>query len=131
MPHVKGKIGEAFHLAFLMLPCIAIAFRLFVWARPKEPTPEIPLQVATLERLMGLLQEREAEIQTLKGLFRAQIQGPGIPGTQRVEGAIVYHRPDALSLRGFNRLGLRLFEWPSGRIATPYGSSTGKVLTGT
>jgi hypothetical protein len=130
MPNVKGKIGEAFHVAFLMLPCIVLLSGCSLWARPKEPTPEIPLQVATLERLMGLLQEREAEIQTLKGLFGAQIQGPGIPGTQRVEGAIVYHRPDALRLRGFNRLGMRLFELAVGEDRYTLRLIDGKVLTG-
>jgi hypothetical protein len=130
MPNVKGKIGEAFHVAFLMLPCIVLLSGCSLWARPKEPAPEIPLQVATLERLMGLLQEREAEIQTLKGLFGAQIQGPGIPGTQRVEGAIVYHRPDALRLRGFNRLGMRLFELAVGEDRYTLRLINGKVLTG-
>jgi hypothetical protein len=130
MPHVKGKIGEAFHLAFFMLPCIVLLSGCSLWARSKEPTPDIPLQVATLERLMGLLQEREAEIQTLKGLFGAQIQGPGIPGTQRVEGAIVYHRPDALRLRGFNRLGMRLFELAVGEDRYTLRLINGKVLTG-
>ncbi|MDQ6735283.1 MAG: hypothetical protein M3Z35_14385 [Nitrospirota bacterium] len=101
-----------------------------MWAQPKEPAQEIPLQVATLERLMGLLQEREAEILTLKGLFGAQIQGPGIPGTQRVEGAIVYHRPDALRLRGFNRLGMRLFELTVGEDRYTLRLINGKVLTG-
>jgi hypothetical protein len=130
MPHVKGKIGAAFHVAFLMLPCIVLLSGCSLWARPKEPAPEIPLQIATLERLMGLLQEREAEIQTLKGLFGAQIQGPGIPGTQRVEGAIVYHRPDALRLRGFNRLGMRLFELAVGEDRYTLRLINGKVLTG-
>ena len=100
------------------------------WAKPSEPALENPLQEATLERLMGLLQEREAEIQTLKGLFAAQIQGPGIPGTQRVEGAVVYHRPGALRLRGFNRLGMRLFELAVGEDRYTLRLINGKVLTG-
>jgi hypothetical protein len=95
-----------------------------------QPAPEIPLQAATIERLMGLLQEREAEVQTLKGLFRAQIQGPGIPGTQQVEGAVVYHRPDALRLRGFNRLGMRLFELAVGEDRYTLRLVNGKVMTG-
>lgn len=96
----------------------------------REVVPGIPLQVASLERLMSLLHEREAEIQTLKGLFGAQIQGPGIPGTQRVEGAIVYHRPDALRLRGFNRLGMRLFELAVGEDRYTLRLINGKVLAG-
>ena len=103
----------------VMLSCALISGCAF-GVKPVGPVTEIPLQDATIERLVGLLQQREAEVQTLKGLFRAQIQGPGIPGTQQVEGAVVYHRPDALRLRGFNRLGLRLFELVVGEERSPF-----------
>ena len=112
-----------FTFALLVSGCATSATR-------NEPSPDIPLQAATLEQLIGLLQEREAEIRTLKGLFGAQIQGPGIPGTQRVEGAIVYHRPDALRLRGFNRLGMRLFELAVGEDRYTLRLINGKVLAG-
>ena len=114
----------------VMLSCVLISGCAF-GVKPVGPVTEIPLQDATIERLVGLLQQREAEVQTLKGLFRAQIQGPGIPGTQQVEGAVVYHRPDALRLRGFNRLGLRLFELVVGEERYTLRLVTGKVLTGT
>ncbi|MEP6887957.1 MAG: hypothetical protein ABI945_06500 [Nitrospirales bacterium] len=131
MQNVKCKIGEEIrHFALLILPCILLLSGCAFWAKPSEPALETPLQEATLERLMGLLQEREAEIRTLKGLFGAQIQGPGIPGTQRVEGAVVYHRPDALRLRGFNRLGMRLFELAVGEDRYTLRLINGKVLTG-
>jgi hypothetical protein len=113
-----------------MLPCLLLLSGCVFRAKPSEPALETPLQEATLERLMGLLQEREEEIHTLKGLFGAQIQGPGIPGTQRVEGAVVYHRPDALRLRGFNRLGMRLFELAVGEDRYTLRLINGKVLTG-
>jgi hypothetical protein len=130
MQNVKCKIGEEVRsFAFLILPFLLLSGCAF-WARPSEPAVETPLQEATLERLMGVLQEREAEIQTLKGLFGAQIQGPGIPGTQRVEGAVVYHRPDVLRLRGFHRLGMRLFELAVGDDRYTLRLMNGKVLTG-
>jgi hypothetical protein len=129
MQNVRRKIRDVRHVAFLILPFLLLSGCAF-WAKPSEPALESPLQEATLERLMGLLQEREAEIQTLKGLFAAQIQGPGIPGTQRVEGAVVYHRPDALRLRGFNRLGMRLFELAVGEDRYTLRLINGKVLTG-
>lgn len=64
---------------------------------------------------MEQLQEREAAIQTMKGLFRAQVAGSGIPIAQRVEGAIYYRRPEALRLQGFNHLGGKLFEFSQNR----------------
>src|SRR5207249_10836158 len=67
-----------------------------------------PLRAATVEQLIELLREREAAIRTLKGLFRAQIKAPGIPIAQQVEGAVLYRRPDAFRLQGFNRLGREL-----------------------
>lgn len=130
MHNVKCKIEGVHHFSFLILPCILLLSGCSLWAKPMPPAQEAPLQEATLEQLMGLLQEREAEIQTLKGLFGAQIQGPGIPGTQRVEGAVVYHRPDALRLRGFNRLGMRLFELAVGEDRYTLRLINGKVLAG-
>jgi hypothetical protein len=75
----------------------------------------MPLKEATAEQLTGRLQEREAAIQTMKGLFRAQIAGSGIPIAQRVEGAMYYRRPEALRLQGFNQLGGKLFEFSQNR----------------
>ena len=131
MQSVTGNIAkEIRHFLFLMLPCLLLLSGCAFWVKSGEPARDTPLQEATLERLMGLLQEREAEIQTLKGLFGAQIQGPGIPGTQRIEGAVVYHRPDAFRLRGFNRLGMRLFELAVGDDHYTLRLINGKVLTG-
>jgi hypothetical protein len=56
--------------------------------------PDAPLLEATAEQLIGLLAERNAEIHTMKGLFRAQVKGPGIPIAQRIEGVMFYRRPD-------------------------------------
>lgn len=76
-----------------------------------EGKPDVPLKEATAEQLTGRLQKREAAIQTMKGLFRAQIAGSGIPIAQRVEGAMYYRRPEAVRLQGFNHLGGKLFEF--------------------
>lgn len=93
--------------------------------------PQPPLRAATAEQLIELLREREAAIQTLKGLFRAHIKAPGIPIAQQVDGAVFYRRPGALRLQGFNRLGGELFEIVLGedlyRVRLP---TTGQVLTG-
>ncbi|MBD0306435.1 MAG: hypothetical protein ICV76_07780 [Nitrospiraceae bacterium] len=89
------------------------------------PPPEI-----TAEQLTGLLREREAAIQTMKGLFRAQIQGPGIPIAQRVEGAMFYRRPDVLRLQGFNRVGGELFEFMLGADLYRLRLPAGQVYTG-
>lgn len=73
--------------------------------------PDVPLLEATAEQLTQLLTERDTAIQTMKGLFRAQVKGPGIPIAQRVEGVMFYRRPDSLRLQGFNHLGGPLFDF--------------------
>ncbi len=80
-----------------------------------QAAPEVPLKQATAEQLTGQLQEREAAIQTMKGLFRAQVSGSVISIAQRVEGAMYYRRPEALRLQGFNQLGGKLFEFSQNR----------------
>lgn len=80
-----------------------------------QQVPEAPLRQATAEQLTEQLQEREAAIRTMKGLFRAQVTGSGVPIAQRVEGAMYYRRPEALRLQGFNHLGSKLFEFSQNR----------------
>ncbi len=89
-----------------------------------------PLPDVTAEQLTQLLREREADVQTMKGLFRAQIQGPGLPISQRVEGALFYRRPDALRLQGFNRLGGGLFEFILSADVYALRLPTGQVYSG-
>ena len=72
---------------------------------------DVPLMDATAEQLIRLLAERNAAIQTMKGLFRAQVKGPGIPIAQRIEGVMFFRRPDSLRLQGFNHLGGPLFDF--------------------
>lgn len=76
-----------------------------------QRAPDVPLKQATAEQLTERLQERESAIQTMKGLFRAQIAGSGIPIAQRVEGAMYFRRPEALRLQGFTQLGGKVFEF--------------------
>ena len=76
-----------------------------------QSTPEVPLRQATAEQLTGMLEEREGTIRTMKGLFRAQVAGKGIPIAQRMEIAMFYRRPESLRLQGFSQVGSKLFEF--------------------
>jgi hypothetical protein len=62
---------------------------------------EVQLKQATVKELTALLTQREAAIQTMKGLFSAKVRGGIIPIASRVEGALYYRRPSAMRLRGF------------------------------
>jgi hypothetical protein len=76
-----------------------------------RPGLDVPLKQATAEELTTLLRQREAAIQSMKGLFSAKVRGGGIPIASRVEGTVYYRRPNALRLRGFNPIGGEVFEF--------------------
>ncbi len=97
-----------------------------------QRAPAVPLKEATAAQLTGQLHEREAGIRTMKGLFRAQLSGSGIPISQRVEGAIYYRRPEAMRLQLFNHLGGKLFEFRQNKTHYRLESPTeGKRYAGT
>ncbi|OQW62672.1 MAG: hypothetical protein A4S17_01405 [Proteobacteria bacterium HN_bin10] len=75
-----------------------------------QPAPEMSLKQATIEHLVALLKERDAAVRTVKGLFRAQVSGPGLLLSQRLEGAMYYRRPHALRVQGFSPIGGPLFD---------------------
>jgi len=126
------RTSETARVAFPLLT----AFLLIVFSSCASPpdhrdsSSALPLRTATVEELVSIMQEQETAIQTLKGLFRAQVQGPGIPGSQQVEGAVFYQRPDHLRLQGFNRLGMKLFELALDEDRYRLRTINGKFLTG-
>ena len=95
------------------------------------PREEARLKQATVEELTALLSQREAAIQTLKGLFSAKVRGGIIPIASRMEGALYYRRPNAMRLRGFTAVGSELFEFVQAddqfRLRLP---TMGRVLSG-
>ena len=131
--NVKRTQGRG-RSVFSVLPVVLILCSL-VWsscASPPDRRPPpgpLPLQTATLDQLLSLMREQETAIQTFKGLFRAQVQGPGIPASQ-VEGAAIYRRPGHLRLQGFNRLGMKLFELALDEDQYRLRTINGKFLTG-
>lgn len=96
-----------------------------------SPREEVQLKKATVGELTALLSQREAAIQTMKGLFSAKVRGGIIPIATRVEGTVYYRRPNAMRLRGFTAIGSELFEFVQAddqfilRLPT-----MGRVLTG-
>jgi hypothetical protein len=105
------RLRKAAHTFYLLL----FTFYSLTGCAWFQRAPEVPLRQATAEQLTGMLQERETIIRTMKGLFRAQIKGPGVLIAQRVEGAMYYRRPEALRLQGFNQFGGKLFEFSQNR----------------
>ncbi|BFU96982.1 MAG: conserved protein of unknown function [Nitrospira sp.] len=106
-----------------------------LWGAKDAP----PLRQATVEELTALLRQREAALQSLKGLFSAKVRGGMLPITTRIEGALYYERPNALRLRGFTPIGGELFEFlqsddqftlrlpTMGRVLSGNGSDTSEM----
>ena len=108
-----------------------VALTLFSGCALFAPHEEVQLKQVTVKELMVLLTEREAAIQTMKGLFSAKVRGGIIPIASRVEGALYYRRPNAMRLRGFTAVGSELFEFVQAndhfRLRLP---TMGRVLSG-
>ena len=115
--------------ALLLLCCLVVP--LFSNCAAVPPRAEVGLKQATVEELTALLSQREAAIQTMKGLFSAKVRGGIIPIASRVEGALYYRRPDAMRLRGFTAIGSELFEFmQTGDQFTLRLPTMGRVLSG-
>jgi hypothetical protein len=125
---LKGKSEGVSLLAFSIF---ALAVVTLSGCALFEHREEVQLKQATVDELMALLSEREAAIQTMKGLFSAKVRGGIIPIASRVEGSLYYRRPNAMRLRGFTPVGAELFEFVQAgdqfRLRLP---TMGRVLSG-
>lgn len=74
--------------------------------RTFSPVPEL-----TSSQIIQTLQEREAKVVSLKGLFQAEIDGKGMPFAQSLQGSIFYQRPDHYRIKGFTRFGGLVFDF--------------------
>jgi len=124
----KVKGGEVGALAFCLC---TFALATLSGCALFTPRVEVRLKQATVEELTALLRQREAAIQTMKGLFSAKVRGGIIPIASRMEGALYYRRPSAMRLRGFTAVGSELFEFVQAddqfRLRLP---TMGRVLSG-
>ena len=77
-------------------------------SRPPSAAP--PPAALSAEELVTRLQERGAAIQTLRAQFSIEATGKDIKGTQRMEAALIYQRPNLVRLRTFARIGLPIFD---------------------
>jgi hypothetical protein len=91
--------------------CVAVLCAAVAGCATAPPSEEAQLKQATAEELTALLRQREAAVQTMKGLFSAKVRGGIIPIATRVEGAVYYRRPNAMRMRGFTAIGSELFEF--------------------
>jgi outer membrane lipoprotein-sorting protein len=113
------------------LACVSLWVALLSGCAEVPPRENVQLKEATVEELTALLRQREAAIQTMKGLFSAKVRGGIIPIASRVEGTVYYQRPNAMRLRGFTPIGGELFEFVQADDQYTLRLPTmGRVITG-
>jgi len=95
----------------LFLLSLVIGVTLATGCARLQKAPSVPAPAPiTAQELAVRLQERGAAIQTMKAQFSIEATGKDIKGTQRMEAAMVYQRPNAVRLRTFARIGLLIFD---------------------
>ncbi len=78
----------------------------------RVPSPSVALEPAlTPEEVLATLHAREANITSLKGLFQADIQGPFLLFSQRIQGILLYQRPHSIRIKGLTRFGGTAFDF--------------------
>jgi hypothetical protein len=126
MQYLKCQIGFARALVLAVCSVHWFLGGCAVMTRPPEA-----LREASPQELLQLLEARASAIQTMKGLFRVQVKGPGLSFAQRVQAAVFFQKPQALRLQGFTPFGGELFEFVLGegryRLNIP---STGQSFAG-
>ena len=127
----RGEAGNFRNTLFNTIVVSGLAITLLSGCALFGPREEVRLKQATVEELTALMDQREAAIQTMKGLFSAKVRGGIIPIASRMEGAVYYRRPDSMRLRGFTAVGGELFEFIQAhdqfRLRLP---TMGRVLSG-
>lgn len=122
----KGWEG-VFRLVFICL----LGFQLSSCSFLSPSVQQGPVLSANTQELLELLRTRRQALQTVKGLFSAQIQGPGIPITQTIHGTMIFQDPQLLRIKGFTRFGGSLFDFSLGQnqyvLSLP---REGKMLSG-
>jgi outer membrane biogenesis lipoprotein LolB len=105
----RGENSRTTRLAHFASLCIAMV--MLAGCTLMTPQDELTLTQVTAQELTALLQQREAAVQSLKGLFSAKVRGGLIPIASRVEGTVYFRRPNTLRLKGFTPFGQELFEF--------------------
>ena len=74
----------------------------------RSPPPDVAL---TPETVLSTLREREANLETLKGLFQVDVQTSALSFLSRVRGTVVYQRPQSIRITGMTFLGGAAFDF--------------------
>lgn len=77
-------------------------------ASVRLPMPDVAL---TPEAVLSTLRERETNLETLKGLFQVDVQTSALSFLSRVQGTLVYQRPQSIRITGVTFIGGMVFDF--------------------
>ena len=86
--------------SFLFAGCTTVAI---------QPVKAVSGQKA--QAILQVLNEKEARIRNLKGLFRVSITGSLLPISKTLPGVVFYTRPDSIRLKGLTPIGGTFFQF--------------------
>ncbi len=75
---------------------------------PPSGALERPL---TSDEALATLRAREANLESVKGLFRADVRGARASFSGHIRGTLLYRRPQFIHIQGFTRWGGRVFDF--------------------
>lgn len=106
--------GSMRHRSLLFLTWSVVVLLLFGLAActrlapVRSPRPDVALAPETV---LSTLREREANLETLKGLFQVDVQTSALSFLSRVRGTLVYQRPQSIRITGITLLGGAVFDF--------------------
>lgn len=78
----------------------------------RAPSPPVAARPAlSPQEVLATLHAREANVTSLKGLFQADVQGSFSPFSYRIQGTLLYQRPQSIRIKGFTQFGGTLFDF--------------------
>lgn len=78
----------------------------------RAPAPQVaPGPALSPQKVLATLHAREANTRSLKGLFQADVQGAFSPFSYRIQGTLLYQRPQSIRIKGLTQFGGTLFDF--------------------
>ena len=96
-------------LLLLVLGAMLLGLAACAGVSPPRSVPPEPSR--TPEEVLAALHAREAGIDSLKGLFQADIRGAYLPFSRRIHGTLFYQRPHLIRVTGLTRAGGMVFDF--------------------
>ncbi len=98
-------------LFFTWVAGVALFLSLGACAGRAPSPPVTPRSALSPQEVLATLHAREENITSLKGLFQADVHGSFSPFAYRLQGTLLYQRPQSVRIKGFTQFGGTLFDF--------------------